>query len=68
MSSFDFLPFLTWSLPEKAKYDYGLFFEDWWEHDLSDFIKCDRTWRKQSISTLVLLILNKSVLINYLIK
>lgn len=27
---------------EKAKYDYGLYFEDWWERDLTDFILRDR--------------------------
>lgn len=30
-----------WEQP-KAKYDYGLYFEDWWEKDLTDFIKRDR--------------------------
>lgn len=27
---------------EKAKFDYGLHFEDWWEKDLTSFIKRDR--------------------------
>jgi len=27
---------------EKAAFDYGLYFEDWWETDLTDFIKRDR--------------------------
>jgi beta-galactosidase len=27
---------------EKAKHDYGLYFEDWWEKDGTDFIKRDR--------------------------
>ena len=27
---------------EKAKYDYGLYFEDWWQRDLTDFIRRDR--------------------------
>lgn len=30
-----------WEEP-KAKYDYGLYFEEWWERDLTDFIKRDR--------------------------
>ncbi|MFT5641014.1 MAG: beta-galactosidase [Cyclobacteriaceae bacterium] len=27
---------------EKAEFDYGLYFEDWWEQDLTSFIKRDR--------------------------
>lgn len=30
-----------WEEP-KAKYDYGLYFEEWWEKDLTDFISRDR--------------------------
>ncbi|MEX2336500.1 MAG: sugar-binding domain-containing protein [Fulvivirga sp.] len=30
-----------WEVP-KAKYDYGLYFEEWWKKDLTDFIKRDR--------------------------
>jgi len=26
----------------KAKYDYGLYFDDWWQRDLTDFIRRDR--------------------------
>ena len=27
---------------EKAKYDYGLYFEDWWEKDMTNFVKRTR--------------------------
>jgi len=30
-----------WQKP-KASYDYGLYFEDWWEKDMTDLIKRDR--------------------------
>ena len=30
-----------WEEP-KAKFDYGIFFNDWWKTDLTDFIKRDR--------------------------
>jgi beta-galactosidase len=30
-----------WDIP-KADYDYGLFFNEWWKRDLTDFIKRDR--------------------------
>ncbi|WP_206598686.1 glycoside hydrolase family 2 TIM barrel-domain containing protein [Rufibacter ruber] len=30
-----------WDKP-KAKFDYGLYFKDWWQKDLADFIKRDR--------------------------
>lgn len=30
-----------WSKP-KASYDYGLYFNDWWQRDLEDFIRRDR--------------------------
>jgi len=26
----------------KAKYDYGLYFDDWWQRDLTDFMRRDR--------------------------
>ncbi len=34
-------PFDGWE-KEKAKYDYGLYFEDWWQRDLTDFVRRDR--------------------------
>ena len=30
-----------WEKP-KAAFDYGLYFEEWWQRDLEDFIKRDR--------------------------
>ena len=34
-------PFDGWDIKKEA-YDYGIYFEDWWEQDLADFIKRDR--------------------------
>lgn len=31
-----------WETP-KAKHDYGLYFEQWWERDVTDFVKRDRS-------------------------
>lgn len=33
-----------WKGCNKAKYDYGYYFLDWWEQDLRDFIKRDRNY------------------------
>lgn len=33
-----------WKGSNKAKYDYGYYFLDWWERDLRDFIRRDRNY------------------------
>ena len=33
-----------WKGANKAKYDYGYYFLDWWERDLRDFIRRDRNY------------------------
>ncbi len=33
-----------WKGSNKVPYDYGYYFLDWWEKDISDFIKRDRNW------------------------
>lgn len=32
-----------WEIP-KAEHDYGLYFEQWWERDVTDFVKRDRNY------------------------